>query len=117
MRLFILLSGVALSVVTLAAPASAETLIGSPASGFHNGDRHDGDGRHHRRHRGNSGLFVEYDAGAWALYNNHSWDSDSFNDWWHDRPDRAYPRWVLEQRRNGTCEADRMWWSGSGWHC
>jgi len=58
-----------------------------------------------------------YVDSQWALYNNRSWESDSYNDWWHDRPDRAYPRWVSEQRMRGTCEPDRMWWSGSGWHC
>jgi len=41
------------------------------------------------------------------------WRSDSFNDWWHDRPDRAFPRWVGANRKK--CE--RLWWSGSGWHC
>jgi hypothetical protein len=58
-----------------------------------------------------------YADGSWALYNNRSWEPDSYNDWWHDRPDRAYPRWVQEQRMRGTCTPDRMWWSGSGWHC
>lgn len=45
---------------------------------------------------------------------NRSWDSDSFNDWWNDRPDRAYPRWIYH---NQNCTPDRTWWSGSGWHC
>ncbi|HSQ98931.1 MAG TPA: hypothetical protein VLM36_03345 [Sphingomicrobium sp.] len=58
-----------------------------------------------------------YADGSWAIANNRSWDSSSYNDWWHDRPDRAYPRWVQEQRMRGSCEPDRMWWSGSGWHC
>lgn len=58
-----------------------------------------------------------YADGQWALYNNRSWEAGSYNDWWNDRPDRAYPRWVQEQRARGTCEPDRMWWSGSGWHC
>jgi hypothetical protein len=58
-----------------------------------------------------------YADGQWALYNNRSWEPSSYNDWWHDRPDRAYPRWVTEQRMRGTCDPDRMWWSGSGWHC
>lgn len=40
------------------------------------------------------------------------WRSGGFNDWWHDRPDRAFPRWV---GTNQNCE--RMWWSGSGWRC
>jgi hypothetical protein len=43
-----------------------------------------------------------------------SWNSDSFNDWWHDRPDRAYPRWVWHNR---NCTEERMWWSGAGWRC
>jgi hypothetical protein len=58
-----------------------------------------------------------YADGQWALYNNRSWEPESYNDWWNDRPDRAYPRWVQEQQARGTCEPDRMWWSGSGWHC
>jgi hypothetical protein len=58
-----------------------------------------------------------YADGQWARYNNRSWQPDSYNDWWNDRPDRAYPRWVQEQQTRGTCDPDRMWWSGSGWHC
>ena len=82
----------------------------------HGGD-HDGDRR--RRHRGDRDrdgtVFVnDWYGGEWALYNNRSWESDSYNDWWHDRPDRAFPRWV---RHNKDCAPDRMWWSGGGWHC
>ena len=55
--------------------------------------------------------------GSWAYANNRSWGPGSYNDWWNDRPDRAYPRWVQEQRARGTCDPDRMWWSGTGWHC
>lgn len=51
-------------------------------------------------------LQSSYDATDWA--------PDTGNDWWHDRPDRAFPRWV---RHNENCTPDRMWWSGSGWHC
>jgi hypothetical protein len=73
---------------------------------------------HHgmRRDGGCDAFGWSYVDGQWALYNNRSWDSDSYNDWWHDRPDRAFPRWVQEQR-GGPCTEDRMWWSGSGWHC
>ena len=81
-------------------------------------------GRDHRHHDGarmsagfaNCGLF----GAGWGYYDpevNRSWDSDSYNDWWQDRPDRALPRWVQEQQARGTCDPDRMWWSGSGWHC
>jgi hypothetical protein len=77
-----------------------------------------------RHHRGGSsarsgcdgGGWI-YDSSEWALYNNRSWEPDSYNDWWHDRPNRAFPRWVQEQRARGTCDPNRMWWSGSGWHC
>jgi hypothetical protein len=40
------------------------------------------------------------------------WRSDSFNDWWHERPDRAVPHWV---RANSNCE--RLYWMGGGWRC
>ena len=89
-----------------------------PPAGF-DGCRSGGRHRQHRDVRFNCGAVGGwvYADGNWARYNNHSWDSDSFNDWWHDRPDRAFPRWVQEQRAQGTCDPDRMWWSGSGWHC
>ena len=45
---------------------------------------------------------------------NRSFDPDKWNDWWHDRPDRAFPRWVWN---NQNCAPDRMWSSGSGWRC
>ena len=79
-------------------------------------DRHDG-----RRNRsrgdcvfvgGNLGYldYGDYDA-------NRSFDADAWNDWWHERPARSYPRWVQDAQARGTCDPERMWWSGSGWHC
>jgi hypothetical protein len=70
-----------------------------------------------RHHHGSSGCDVlvggwGYVDGEWARYNNRSWDPDSYNDWWHDRPDRAFPRWVWS---NQDCA--RRWWSGGGFHC
>jgi hypothetical protein len=76
------------------------------------GQRGDGDGRGRGR-RGScvsNGTWI--DAGEWALYNNRSWESDSYNDWWHDQPWRSYPRWVS---KNEDCQ--RQWWSGGGWRC
>ncbi|WP_205479224.1 hypothetical protein [Sphingomonas arenae] len=49
---------------------------------------------------------------GWALYNNRTFAPDSFNDWWHDRPDRSMPRWLSDNQR---CE--RVWSSGAGWRC
>ena len=69
----------------------------------------DFDRRDRRRHRGDSDVILSHWGGEWALYNNRSFESDSYNDWWHDRPDRSYPRWLS----NGG--SDRIWWSGGGW--
>jgi hypothetical protein len=43
---------------------------------------------------------------------NASWRPDSFNDWWHDRPDRAFPRWMA---RNRDCA--RRWYSADALSC
>ena len=74
-------------------------------------------GRRDDRRRGRSSDTVVignlgYYGGEWALYNNRSFESDSYNDWWHDRPDRAYPRWMSN---NQDCQ--RQYWTGSGWRC
>lgn len=73
------------------------------------GDRESGN-RGRRGSCGSSNTWI--DAGEWALYNNRSWESDSYNDWWHDQPWRSYPRWVS---KNEDCQ--RQWWSGGGWRC
>jgi hypothetical protein len=109
-----------------AAPAeaqssSASAFVGVPSNGgagvrVHHGfgGHGDRDGRHHRDGRFDDGAAIGswYEGGEWALYNNRSWEADSYNDWWHDRPDRAFPRWV---QNNQNCE--RVWWSGGGWRC
>jgi hypothetical protein len=51
-----------------------------------------------------------YDEGDFD--GNRSFDPDLWNDWWHNRPDRAFPRWVFH---NQDCA--RLWWSGGGWRC
>ena len=117
MRTLTILSASALAAAALSAPAGAKSPDGWQGSSFHNGggdSRRDGDRRDMRNRGHGGGLFIEYDAGAWAAYNNRGWDPNSYNDWWHDRPDRAFPRWV---QQNQNCTPDRMWWSGSGWHC
>ena len=75
--------------------------------------------RIHRRHdrRGRFGRRADHAAGDLYLpYREYQgdtlWRSNGFNDWWHDRPDRAFPRWVSN---NQNCE--RQWWSGAGWRC
>lgn len=51
------------------------------------------------------GAYDDYDINA-------SWRPDSFNDWWHDRPDRAFPRWMT---RNRDCA--RPWYAGDSLTC
>ena len=73
------------------------------------GPRHDGrrrDGYRSRRH-GDSILIYDRD-----YQGDTAWRASSYNDWWHDRPDRAFPRWM---QNNQNCE--RLWWSGGGWRC
>lgn len=136
MRMLLVLAS--LSAIALPSPAVAQSLVDqgfseSNGSGrFHRGEigRVRGDvklqgcdvrsGRGHRSDSGDRrdrrgcevsvGTWV--DAGEWALYNNRSWESDSYNDWWHDQPWRSYPRWVS---KNEDCQ--RQWWSGGGWRC
>jgi hypothetical protein len=47
----------------------------------------------------------DYDA-------NRSFDPDRWNDWWHERPERAFPRWMS---RNQDCA--RQWYSGDVLTC
>lgn len=98
------------SLVAIAAPAQAQVsgsqgFAAAPAAGC-------SAGRHHRRGGCDSAVVLDVYGGDWAYYNNRSFNSDSYNDWWHDRPDRAFPRWM---HNNQNCE--RMWWSGGGWRC
>lgn len=95
-------------------PAFASGGPGAQSGGFPAWGEHQG-----RRHRRSHGVVVwggPWTSGEWAESNNSGWRPDSFNDWWHDRPERAYPRWVQEQK--GTmCAPERVWWSGAGWRC
>jgi hypothetical protein len=124
-------------LLTAAALAVAFTLSSAPAAAQHQltqSMQHRGDRGDHRFHRGsdervvsqrgfNQRRFGQADFGTWgsydlsSSYDDRDWAPESGNDWWNDRPDRAYPRWVQEQKMQGACDPDRMWWSGSGWHC
>ena len=122
MRAVLILAAVPLAAIALPAsaadpqafaagsgPGISSGPFGGLASRPSDGIRHD-----RRRHR-RGDVVVIGDGGwndAWALYNNRSWEPGSYNDWWHDRPDRAFPRWM---QNNQNCE--RIWWSGGGWRC
>lgn len=100
----------ALSTAPAAAQvASADRFVDPPQFGSHRGD---GDGRRDRR-RGDAAVILDFGRGGdWAYANNRSFEPDSYNDWWHDRPDRAFPRWM---QNNGKCE--RRYWAGGSWRC
>jgi len=116
--------GIAAALPAAAAPAqrwsdpgfgaAANVMIhsGGPHSAFVGKSR--GDDRRHRRHRDRRSDGYPYFAGGWGYYPdpNQGWEPDSYNDWWHQRPDRSLPRWV---QRNDDCE--RVYWSGGGWRC
>src|ERR1051325_1807809 len=64
----------------------------------------------------NASFGFGYGAGGYYDYGdydaNRSFDPDKWNDWWHDRPARAYPRWMS---RNRDCA--RPWYSGDVLTC
>ena len=124
-----LLGMAAVAAIGLAAPAAAgssndgfsigggQGFVSAPGPGgprdsfrFNGHNGHNGNGD--RRRGDDIGLWVN--GGEWARWNNQSWQSDSFNDWWHDRPDRAYPAWV---RNNQMMQSCRLYYSGGGWRC
>jgi hypothetical protein len=123
MRNVLLAAAATLALALPGAPATAQYFEGSGMaapqvsadrtqaiagqSGSWNG--HSGD---MRRRGARTDVLMNWYGGEWALYNNRTFAPDSSNDWWHDRPDRAYPRWITQ---NQGCE--RMWFSGNVLHC
>jgi hypothetical protein len=89
-----------------------ESLRGRPAA--RNDFGRFGGGHHHHRHiRVGDGFGFSSGYNDYGDYDaNRSFDPDKWNDWWHDRPDRAYPRWMT---RNQDCA--RRWYSGDVLTC
>lgn len=100
----------------IAACAAGPALAGGSGDSFGGGDRFvvnsNGFGGNHHDRRRNDEIGIWVNAGEWARYNNEPFKSDSFNGWWHDRPDRAYPAWM---RNNQDCA--KRWYSGSTLRC
>jgi hypothetical protein len=113
-RLLLLSAAAILGAAALPSAAYAQ-LAGSPPGGvrIHAGNGNGiGHGDRGRRVRGPTLVYGFGSPEGWAYYNNRSFAPDSFNDWWHDRPDRSIPRWVSQ---NSGCE--RQYYTGSGWRC
>lgn len=115
-----LLLGCVAALTTLAVPAASAQAESSAEAGVnvHRGfdrDHGDRDHRDHRRdrRRANTAVVLDLWGGGYDdSYNGRAFSPDSYNDWWHERPDRSYPRWM---QNNRNCE--RQWWSGGGWTC
>ena len=123
---FLILAATA-AVSTLSAPAAAERRgegasahrssghVGAPHGRDHRGD---GDRRRDRRGRDRDDrddrrdVDLDLDFGDREYQGDTLWRSEGFNDWWHDRPDRAFPRWVA-----GNRDCERKYWAGGGWRC
>ena len=57
--------------------------------------------------------YAAYGYGDYSDFDgNRSFDPHKWNDWWHERPERAYPRWLS---RNQDCA--RRWYSGDVLTC
>jgi hypothetical protein len=105
------ITAIAIAVTPAAASDRDRALTGIPSTsvqsgfggGFDNGFRRD-----RRRLRGTDTILV-YDR---DYQGDTAWRPDSFNDWWHERPNRSYPAWVL---RNQDCQ--RSWWNGATLRC
>jgi hypothetical protein len=108
MRIWLLGTAVAASAFP-AVPAAAQ-FVSAPGA-YSAPGTYPGSGRDDRRGRTTVVLGYGF-GGEWARYNNRSFEPDSYNDWWHDRTDRSYPRWM---QNNGNCE--RRWWGGGTWRC
>lgn len=122
-----LLAAVAAMAMPAAALAQAQhrAMPGPGSDGFqgrgeaperlHKPDHRPGDGRFAHRRPARGDVLIVSNHGwneGWALYNNRTWEADSYNDWWHERPWRSYPRWM---QNNQAC--DRLWWGGGAWRC
>ena len=91
---------------------AAKSSHAAPGVRIHRGDGSgDWDGRRHGR-RGRDGFVVGSWYGPVDFDGNRAFDPDKYNDWWHERPHRAYPRWVFN---NEGCH--RMWQEGGSWRC
>jgi len=119
MRVLLGLAALAASVpVTPAVAISSSSVAVAPNGGWAMTSS-----QHHSRHgdtrvhgRVHYGVPPGYGYAAYNEYSdfdgNRGFDPDKWNDWWHDRPDRAYPRWMS---RNQDCS--RRWYSGDVLTC
>lgn len=123
MRHVLLAAAGLIAAAAVTAPAAAQGGAAAAAgfSGFSGVTIHHGRGfsgrpfhvnrnRHNRRGHDNfNDGFLVYDR---EYQGDTLWRAESYNDWWHERPQRAYPAWF---NRNQNC--DRQYWSGDTLRC
>ena len=114
MRVLLGLAALAALVPSAPAQSISPSSYSAPANGrwVSTWTHHRGDNGHVNIHRGfpaayGYGGYIDTDFDG-----NRSFDPTKWNDWWHDRPDRAYPRWMT---RNQDCA--RRWYSGDVLTC
>lgn len=107
MRMMLLAAAAAIAATALPGPAAAQPQRYSSV-------RHGcGDRSCARRMRStDAALAGDWYGGEWAEANNQSWRPGSYNDWWHEEPWRAYPRWM---QHNQDCS--RQWYRGDTLTC
>jgi hypothetical protein len=115
----LLAAAIGIAAVAVSVPAAAQDFRDShhDRSSGHFASGESTCGTSMGRHGGRGGVrcgdvVMDVYGGEWALYNNRSWDPDSYNDWWHDRPNRAYPHWMT---MNQDCQ--RRWYAGDVLRC
>jgi hypothetical protein len=115
-----LLGLAALAAITSASPVQAQSFGagsfalssgGAVSTWSRAGRRHDG--MRVRVHPGEAAAYADLGYNDYGDFDgNRGFDPDKWNDWWHDRPDRAYPHWLT---RNSDCA--RRWYSGDVLTC
>jgi hypothetical protein len=119
MHRLLLTAAAAAATLIFASPAAAQSFTRSSEGSWGSrpfvGVPADASGVH--VHRGHGGGFAGgYYSSGYNDYGdydaNRSFDPEKWNDWWHDRPDRAFPRWMS---RNQDCT--RRWYSGDVLTC
>lgn len=112
-RLLLTAAGTLVALTIAAAPAAAiDSQQSSAGVTVHRGGPKfvSGDFRDDRRNRRGSDNGIYY--GDREYQGDTAWRAQGFNDWWHERPWRSYPRWIST---NSSCE--RKYWAGGEWRC
>jgi hypothetical protein len=116
MKPMLLAAWSATTLAFAAVPVQAQDWRGD--SGWNGSSHHDGHAGVSRRsnrirdRRVNDVLVTDWYGGDWAYANNRTWESDSYNDWWHEEPWRAYPHWMMN---NQGCA--RQWYAADTLRC